>query len=759
VILQTPNWNAWAAGQTSFLDLRYLDQVAVGISSATIYAEFDFETFSAAGYVWNGVQWESLPGLSASNRGIKAVGSRNYVQDASFTPLCLAYDLKDGRGRRRWRSAAGSFSGLADSPPQDLLDYIARGGIIEAWNVMFEWTVWEFYCVPVFGWPSLRLEQLRCCMAKSRASGYPGGLDDAAKVLKLVNRKDPDGDRLIRKLTVPKKPTKGNQQLQWTPFTANEDFQKLYAYNEQDIATEAEASTRIPDLTPRELEVWRFDFRCNARGMQVSLYDIENCIAIVEQAYEKYNAELRERTHGAVENSTEVAKMLKWMAAQGVHLHELDEETVTEALTRSYPPAVLRALRIRQLLAFGSVRKLYAFRSHSTPLGRLHDQYIFCGAHTKLWNARAVQPANLYKGAFSNPDQVELALQLIATRNLATVEAAYGDALEAVANCLRSMIVAKPGHKLISADFTAIQAVATAALAGEEWQLDVFRTHGMIYEATASQLTGKPLQFYIDYRAQHKKHHEDRQGFGKIPTLASGFGAWIGGWKRFGADKLGDDAFIKSLILKTRDRIPNTVELWGGQTRDKFRHGERPELYGLEGAAISAVLSPGECFGYRGIAFQMYEDTLYCQPPSGGFLQYHAPRLETSRRDYACPWELELTYEGWNSNATKGRPGWQRMKLYGGVLTQNTVAFVSREIQADALLALDTHEPRPYPIVMHTHDEQVAEVPDRPEFSTAEYTSIVRGSLADWARTPDGRPWPIKVPEAWEAYRYGKWED
>lgn len=739
---------------------------------ATVYPDFDFETYSEAGYVYdyNRRKWGSLPGLSNQNRGLKAVGSRNYVLHPSFRILSLAWDLKDGQGRRWWRppEMADLFP-LSRHPMLcdvgELIEHIRAGKFIEAFNVGFEWDVWQLYCARAMGWPLLTLEQIRCCMAKGKANAYPPNLEDVGHVLKLHEQKDPAGDKLIRKLTVPRNPTKANDALLWTPITAAEDFERFYHYNRQDIRTEAEASARIPDLTPRELGIWRFDFTVNKRGMQIDLKAVDDCIAIYEQGCEKGNAELWRLTNYTVSNTSEVAKLLDWMRSQGVGLYDLKEETVEEALTRTdYPLNVQRALRLRQMLAFGSIKKLYAMRSLSTAEGRLCDQYVYAGAHTMLWNGRGVQPANLYSGIFKKPEEVARALAVIATRCLELVEYEYPgiDPLEVVASCLRSMIVAKPGSRLISADFTSIQAVATSCLAGEDWRIEVFRTHGKMYESMASMLTGKPLQFYIDYKKQHGKHHEDRQNFGKLPVLSADFGAWVTGWKKFGADKLGDDAFIKQMILRTRSVIPNVVEFWGGQTRNKFdrapdgsRAAERPELYGLEGAAISAVLEPGRCFAYRNIAYQVYEDVLYCRPPSGGLMAYHKPRLQRSMRDYASPWELELSYEGWNSNTTKEQPGWQRMKLYGGVMCQNVVSNMCREIQADALMALEGNG---YPIVMHTHDEGVAEV-QYGYGSKEHYTQIVRDSLPGWAVCDDGRPWPVKVPTAWEFERYGKWED
>lgn len=739
-------------------------QYIAGIGVATVLSDFDFETYSEAGYVWQPhlEKWGSLPGLAEQNRGLGAVGTRNYIQHPSFRVLSLAWNLKDGYGGQHWVPPEDlSHRTIDPRHPWHLLQHIERGGIIEAWNVYFEWQVWNFYCVPVWGWPVLHQEQCRDAMAKSRASAYPGKLDNAGSVLNLSERKDPEGKRLINKLTKPRKPTKGNSALRWTPFTASEDFQKFYEYNKQDIRTEAEASVRTADLSEREHAIWQEDFRINMRGMQIDLATVEDCIAIIEQCEAKYNGELSQLTNGIVRKSTEVAQMLRWMSAQGVHLYNLDEDAITEGLKRTdYPPAVLRVMRIRQQLAFGSVKKYYAMRAQTTKDGRLCDQYSYYGAHTGLWNGQGVQPANLYKGIFSKPEQVEHALSIIRTRCLELVEFSYPkhDALEVIASCLRSMIVAKPGHRLISADFTAIQAVATSCMANELWRIEVFRTHGKIYEAMASMLTGKPLQFYLDYRKQHGKHHEDRQ-LGKLAVLSADFGAWIGGWKRFGAEEYGDDDFIKELILKTRGAIPSVVNFWGGQTINKFRHNEQQYLHGLEGAAISAILEPGKCFGNKpgshlNVLYQMHEDTLYCRPPSGGFIRYHAPRLQASTRDYASRWEYEMSYEGWNSNQTKGPIGWLRMKLYGGVQTQNTISHMCREIQADALLRLESHG---YPVVMHTHDENVTEVPYGCG-SIPDYMSHIR-ILPTWAVCEDGEPWPVKVPDAWEAHRYGKWED
>ncbi len=784
------------------------EQFVAGTGLATCLPEFDFETYSEAGYVWVTVpgfwkkapkkktldmvldpsgtwMWipptEELAGLpgTGNKRGLTVVGTYNYVMHPTFRIIQLAYNLKDGLGVRIWRPGmpppldlfSWIQSYLANQPPESVQ------GLIESWNNFFEVCVWCLYCTPKLGWPSLCLDQMRDAMAKAALMAYPRALDNAGEVLRLVHQKDPAGKALIRKLTVPKNPTKTQPERFWTRETAPEDFARFDAYNVTDILSESEASLKIPDLPSIELERWKVDQRINHRGMQVDSKAIDDGIAIVEQAIHKYNAELQRITNHAVSSYTKVEDTLAWLSTHGVHLDGLDEEIVTEELTKPHSWVVLRVLKIRQTLSFGSVKKLYAMRNQTCLDGRLRDMFGYAANHTHHWAGQGPQVMNLYKSEkFNKPEQVEFAIGVLASRNLEYVEGVFAngppwdpkdnepmEALDVIANCLRSMIVARPGTRLITADYNAIQAVITAALAGEKWQLDVFHTHGKIYETTASELTGKPLQFYLDYRKANDKHHPDRQLYGKIPTLANGFGAYIGGWRRFDDEGiLGSDAEVKALIFKTWAKNPNICELWGGQTRNKFgkdRQGrpanEYPEYYGLEGAAVQAVLKPRTAYAYRGIRYQVHNDILYCMPPGGGApLVYHEPRLVRSTRDYARSWELELSYMGWNSNATKGKGGWVRMDFYGGVATQNIVAKVHREFQADTLVALE--HTGVYLPVHHAHDENVTEVEDG-KGSKAEYLSIVnRGK--PWAVDDWGRPWPIKAPSADETYRYGKWE-
>jgi DNA polymerase bacteriophage-type len=276
----------------------------------------------------------------------------------------------------------------------------------------------------------------------------------------------------------------------------------------------------------------------------------------------------------------------------------------------------------------------------------------WCGAYADgevvEWNAAATEDA----------------LEVIATRSLAAVTYFFGEGLPIISACLRGLFVSAPGKDLICSDYSSIEAVVLAEIAGESWRREVFQTHGRIYEISAAKITGIPF----DEAVRHP-----RRKLGKVAELASGYQGWIGGWKAFGADEFLTDEEIKQAILAWRAASPGIVELWGGQERNWV-----PERYGCEGAAINAIQYPCVPYHvlqlngtYAGITFQSQHDVLYCRLPSGRCLTYHRPRLRESERR---PGTLAMSYEGQNTNPKNGPVGWIRMDTWGGRLVENCIA-------------------------------------------------------------------------------------
>lgn len=774
------------------------DHVIAGLGHAEILPDLDFETYSEAGYVWNDTtqHWDNPPGASAQSKGLSAVGAEPYAKHPTCEIVWMSYDLKDGAGKRRWRP------GLP--PPLDLLGYLAAGGIVEAWNVAFERWIWKHHCVPALGWPAVRDDQWRCAMAKARASGLPGALGKAAVVLDLKTQKDARGAALMKKLSMPRNPTKTDPRRRVLPLyehpgypdgaraadrkRIDEDHADTVAYgeyNETDIVAEAEASAVIPDLTGDELAWWQTHERINQRGVHIDRVAVENCIAVVEQAFRKYNGELVGLT--GIDAASKVQQLLGWLHSRNVHLDSLDEESVAEALTRPLiSPDARRVLEIRAAVGSASVKKLYAIRNRLSDDDRLRDLYVYHGARTGRSTGEGPQPTNLPKAgpdtircgcgkhyglhasvcpfcgmprapsarvAEWNPDVAEQALEVIATRSLEWVEYVFGDALLTIAGCLRGMFDAAPGHDLISTDYNSIEAVGLAMLSGEQWRIDVFRTHGKIYESSAATAFRVPFESFAEHKATTGQHHPLRQK-GKGLELACGYQGWLGAAKAF--DIPGTDDEIKADILAWRAASPAIEWLWGGQTTGKAngirRDGDKwargVYYFGVEGMAIQAVLQPGEWHGvtrldgtYSGISFKGHGAALYCRLPNGRLLTYHRPRLDVSDRG---GWAL--SYEGWNSNPKNGPMGWIRMNTWGGRLVENINQGVCRDILAPACVAL---EARGYPVVLHVYDEIVAEVPVG-FGSVDEFEAIVTVPPA-WAHD-----WPIRAPGGWRAVRYRK---
>lgn len=525
-------------------------KIAVDLGTSVVLPSLDFETYSEAGFTIDPYTGK-VKGVTAQGKGgLPAIGTPNYASHPSTEIICLYYDLKDGKGRRAW------YPGFPD--PIDLIEHIRAGGLLEAWNVTFEFWIWNMVCTRRYGWPYIQPEQCRCAMAKARRHSLPGALGKAAHVLGTLE-KDKAGGRLIQKLTRPHTPTKLRPEHRWTPITAWEDFLAMYRYCDIDVQTEDHASAMIPDLSPQELATWQMDQAINLRGVNVDIEALDAMLDILEQTERKYTMELATITGGAVGSVSEVAKFGKWLESVGVHLPNLQKDTVSDTLKRDDVPHVARrSLEIRDTLGSANVKKLRTLKLQVSSDGRLRDQYMYCGAdRTGRASAGGVQLQNITsKGPksaqcescdeFFHPtpeivavgsspccdstmfhvmsdwtvDAVESAIRCILRRDLELLERTWGDPIDVLCGCLRGLFMAKPAHDFICCDFSAIEAVALACLSRCQWRIDVFSGHGKIYEMSASKITGTPESVYSGYREKNGMHHPDRKKIGKVAELA-----------------------------------------------------------------------------------------------------------------------------------------------------------------------------------------------------------------------------------------------
>lgn len=765
-------------------DLRAGTRLVAGLGYSTVLPEIDFETYSEAGFVWNGghvnargkpePKWDVLPGVSnPKEKGLGSVGACVYSEHPTTEILFAWYDLKDGIGPRYWEPGMPF--------PEDLRAHIEAGGLMESHNAGFEFWIWLNVWHKRYGFPMIPSAQQRCSMAKARAHALPGNLSELGKVLDLTLKKDPAGDVLIKKFSVPQKPSARDPRVRHLMCEDQIEAQRFRNYGRRDIETEAEASSRIPDLSPSELEWWLIDQAINRRGVGVDVQSVRAAINIIEQAFARYNAELLAVTNGAVPDANKLEQLKAWLATQGVYTSSLDADHIEELMKERgrFPPAAARAIEIRALIGSGAVKKLYAMNNQASQAGRLHDLFGYHAARTGRTNGMGPQPTNLpnsgpevnrcvcgrhygrskaacpWCGMLTPPappdplpnryvvewnaEAAADAIETIKPGSLDYVEAFWDSAIEVVSASLRGMYVAAEGCDLISSDYTAIEAVVLAELAGEQWRIDLFKADGKIYEASGAKIFGIPYEEALAYKERTGNHHKCRK-VGKIAELAGGYQGWIGAYKQFGADEFMTDEEIKQAVLAWRAASPMIVELWGGQERGGWNN-KRAEYYGLEGMAIQAVANPGREFSYRGITYFMRGDVLYCRLLSGRLLTYHRPRLRPGDRS-----PLALSYEGWNTNPKMGPYGWIRMDTYGGKLTENVVQATARDILVHAIVNLWR---RGYLTVLHIYDEIVAEIAKG--FGSIEEFEAVMNDLPEFAQG-----WPVSASGGWRGPRFRK---
>lgn len=760
----------------------------------------DGELYSEAGFVWTGPsekyplgRWVAPPG--AKTPGIAAVGAPAYCEHPSTDILTVSYDLVDGRGMRRWMPG--------EPLPWDLMNHLTDPTApIEAHNALFERLWIEKVAAARYGWPVPAPIKWRCSMATALVAQRPAALGNLGDVLGLTEKKDKEGDRLIKKFCIPQQPILGlidkrtgaikrpdQPARRIYPHDDPEDFERLRAYCDQDVRTEMAAVERMPPLSDRELEAWQATTDQNYRGLAVDRPGLRACINILNQVLERYGQECQDLTGLAI---TQLEKLKGWLAAHGIYTDSLDAEHLEALVARPDITGVpRRILELRERTGSASVKKTLAIESQCSADNRLRDIVVHHGTRPGRPTGSGPQPLNLPKagpklawcqcgrpslpaptcpwcGEIQPPeprkawqsDMVDHVLEIMSFGSLDMVEQFYGDAMVAIQGCVRGLFQAGPGNMLVSTDYSSLQAVVLACLAGEQWRIDAFKRNDPIYLLGASKITGRPLQFYLEWFEEHGDHHPDRQKIGKVSELACGFQGWIGSYRAFGSDE--PDDVIRKQILAWRDASPMVVEMWGGQHRGPPWRRERAELYGLEGMFIAAVQNPGQYFDYRGIGF-LYDPAADCLemllPPCDGHrrpLRYHEPRLTTSARN---PDEWAISYMTWNTNVNYGARGWVRMPTWGGRLTENAVMGVEVDIQRYGAKLMAAAG---YPIVLAVYDENVAEIPiDKPlalglapVAGLDPYVQEIEHLLS--IMPPELADWPIRANGGWRGRRYRK---
>lgn len=608
-----------------------------------------------------------------SSIDIGKAGAYKYAQSPDFEILLFAYqwnndpvkviDLKNGEELPCW-----------------LMQALADPNVIKhAYNAAFEW-----YCLNCAGYET-PIEQWRCTMAHGLYCGYTAGLDATGKAIGLPQDKQKltTGKALIRYFCVPCKPTKTNGSRTWNQPRHDTDKWELFKeYCLQDVVTEREILKRL-DLFPmpeEEEHLWQMDVLMNAYGVRVDTDLIEGALYIDQISTQRLTDEAISLT--GLQNPNSAAQLLQWLRDNGTEADNLQKATVAELLGGINPNKVRRMLEIRQQLGKTSIKKYVAMDTARGEGDRVRGLTQYYGANrTGRWAGRLVQMQNLPRNYLKTLDY---ARNLVKAKNYDGVRILYGNVPDTLSQLIRTAFIPSAGHKFVVADFSAIEARVIAWLAGEQWVNEVFATHGKIYEATASQMFGVP----VERIAKGNPEYSLRQK-GKVATLALGYQGGTSALIAMGALQMGlTEEELPDIVQRWRQANPRIKGLW----------------YAIENAAL-AVMETAQPQGINGLIFALEGDIIYGQSfltvrlPSGRKLFYPKPFLKENRFE-----KMAVHYYTVGQQTRK----WEVTSTYGGKMVENIVQAIARDCLA---VTLERIASKGLQVVFHVHDEVIIDAP------------------------------------------------
>lgn len=634
-----------------------------------------------------------------SSVNLSKSGVYRYVESPDFEILLFAYSV-DG-GEIKVVDLA-----LGEKIPKEIVNALTDLNITKwAFNANFERVCLSRW----LGLPTgkyLNPSSWRCTMIWSAYLGLPLALENAGAVLGLEKQKLKEGKDLIRYFCIPCKPTTSNgKRIRNLPIHDLDKWSAFKEYNKRDVEVEMAIQNKLSKFPVPE-SVWNeyhLDQKINDMGIALDLKFINHAIEIDGYSRSKFINEMKDLTN--LENPNSVQQLKVWLADNGLETETLGKKVVSELIETSSDD-LSEVLTLRQQIAKSSIKKYQAMKNAVCSDSRARGMFQFYGANrTGRYAGRILQPQNLPRNQIPDLSQ---ARELVRTNNLEALEMLYDSLPGVLSELIRSSFVPKDGYKFIVADFSSIERVVLAWLAGEKWVLDAYNRKKDLYIATASQMFNVPIE-------NINKKDPLRQK-GKLTDLSCGYGGSVGALIAMGAIDMGlTEEELRPLVNAWRSANPNIVSFW----------------WDVDRATIKAVRERTTTKTH-GIVFSYQSGMLFIKLPSGRHLSYVKPRIEINQFGSDC-----VTYEG-----VIGAKKWDRIQSYGPKFVENIVQAISRDILCYAMENL-----RHYRIVMHIHDEIIIE---------AEKNVSVDSICEILAHTP---PWAkgLKLrAEGFESYFYKK---
>lgn len=600
--------------------------------------------------------------------------------------------------------------------PERVADHIRSGGAVRAHNAAFERLMTKYVVAPRYGWPEPRLEQYYCSAAEAAAMSLPRSLGQLAKVLGVDAQKDDEGYRLMMRMCRPRSFRADGTPVWWD---VPERIARLGVYCKGDVKAEKACTPCLRRLSDKEREIYLQTERLNDRGIRIDRELVLAARDVADEGVARANALVTTLTEGAVTGVTKVANLKSWLNSEGVAADGVDKDTVKELLEGDLEPKVRSVLEARATTGRSSTAKLGSMLEVACTDDRARGLIMYHGAGTGRETGKLIQPQNFPRGEI---EDVERFIPDMLERNYDLIDL-FHPPVVVVSSMLRAMVTAAPGHELIAGDYSGIEARVTNWIAGQNDIVELFRKGEDVYKYNAARLFQIPIS-----EVQKFPHRQT----GKFQELSCGFGM---GWKKamsaadtaqYGYLKLSEPR-SKEVVDGYRDTHKKVVSYW----------------YECNDAAIEAVLKPGKPIvvgPLKNVKFLCAGAYLYIVLPSGRPLVYPAPRVE----DSLTPWgEMRPGVTFFGVHATTRQ--WCKQRLYGGLIVENIVQAVARDMMLEGRLRAEACG---YPPVLAVHDEVVTEVPEG-FGSVEEFLGIL-------CESP---PWAAGCPvssEGWRARRYRK---
>ena len=604
---------------------------------------------------------------------LMAKGAYNYAQDASTEVLCMSYAFGDDEVVT-WKPG--------QPVPAAIDDHIRRGGQIRAHNAAFERLIFWYVLCPTWGITEPRVEQFYCTATQARANCAPGSLEDVGRFASADMKKDYRGAQLIRLLSIPQ-----------ADGTFREDaalLDEMVAYCEQDVRAMRAVSKALRDLSAEELADYHVNECINDRGV---LVDLDLCRAAVKYAGDELveiEEIVAEVTKGEI-TSVRSPKMREWVLDRvgeeakklmtvykdGEKKFSIDKTVranllvLAEEDANEVPPDVAEVIQCADDLWASSVAKFSRLAALADDEDhRVRGAFVFAGGSaTGRASSYGAQVHNFTRKVADAPDDIRHAM----VRGHSIVPKFGKRVTDVLKGMLRPALTPAPGHVLIVADWSAIEARMNPWLSADatsEAKLDLFRTGSDVYKYNASKTFHTPIE-EID---------KDQRQIGKVQELACGYGGGVGAFaamgRVYGVHLPESDA--RRMVDAWRRANPWAVSYWNA----------------LESAYTRAMRHKGHEFSAGRVVYMFDGQHLWYALPSGRILCYPYARLESEGVSYAKA--------SWKPAADAKE--WPRARLWKGLACENITQAAANDVLRHSLRQLDG-------VVLHVHDEIVLEVP------------------------------------------------